>query len=344
MTDVTFGVSRRSTLELLLAAAVFAAAEGASLSGALAARKRPAPKKAAATAKKPGELNAGQFEWHPDRSPSGPLAIIVSLTKQRVYVYRNGIQIGVSTCSTGKKDYETPTGVFTILEKEEEHYSNVYDDAAMPMMQRLTWDGIALHAGKLPGYPASHGCVRLPKAFAEKLYAATQTGTPVIIADAATQPSSVYDPGLLLGAEAKDELGKASKKKKKPAFTKSDAVTSILVSSADKSIYVIQNGDIVAEGKAEIEDPDKKLGSNVFILEKGDEDGFTWQATGYSTGKKGASKPSSSIVERIKPPADVQAAIDERMKPGMVFVTTDQPATPETRSGKDFTVMDSEGK
>ena len=78
-----------------------------------------APKKAAAAAKKPGELKAGQFEWHPDRSPSGPLAIIVSLTKQRVYVYRNGIQIGVSTCSTGKKDYDTPTGVFTILEKEE---------------------------------------------------------------------------------------------------------------------------------------------------------------------------------------------------------------------------------
>jgi hypothetical protein len=343
MTSVRLGVSRRSTLGLLMAVAVFVAAGGAGISGALAARKRPAPKKAAA-AKKPGELKAGQFEWHPDRSPSGPLAIIVSLTKQRVYVYRNGIQIGVATCSTGKKDFETPTGVFTILEKEEEHYSSTYDDAAMPMMQRLTWDGIALHAGKLPGYPASHGCVRLPKAFAEKLYAVTQTGTPVIIADAATQPSSVYDPGLLLGAEAKDELGKASKKKKKPAFSKSNAVTSILVSSADKSIYVIQNGNIVAQGTAEIEDPKKPLGSNVFILEKGDEDGFTWQATGYSTGKKGAAKPSTSVVERITPPADVQAAIDERMKPGMVFVTTDQPATPETRSGKDFTVMDSEGK
>jgi hypothetical protein len=343
MTGVMLGVSRRSTLGLLLAAAVFAAAGGASVSGALAARKRPAPKKAAAAAKKPGELKAGQFEWHPDRSPSGPLAIIVSLTKQRVYVYRNGIQIGVSTCSTGKKDHETPTGVFTILEKEKEHYSNLYDDASMPMMQRLTWDGIALHAGKLPGYPASHGCVRLPKAFAEKLYAVTQAGTPVIIAEAATHPSSVYDPGLLLGAEAKDELGKASKKKKKPAFSKSDAVTSILVSSADKSIYVIQNGDIVAEGKAEIADPGKKLGSNVFILEKGDEDGFTWEATGYSTGKT-AAKPSTSVVQRVKPPADVQAAIDEHMKPGMVFITTDQPATPETRSGKDFTVMDSEGK
>src|SRR5262245_6582221 len=218
----------------LLATAVFVAAGGASLPAAHAARKL-SPQKKPAAAKKPSELKTGQFEWHSERSPSGPLAIIVSLTKQRVYVYRNGIKIGVSTCSTGKKDYDTPTGVFTILEKEEEHYSKTYDDAPMPMMQRLTWDGIALHAGKLPGYPVSHGCVRLPKAFAEKLYEATQVGTPVIIADAATQPSSVYDPGLRLGADAKDELGKASKKKKKPAFSKSNAVTSILRSSSASS-------------------------------------------------------------------------------------------------------------
>ena len=342
-------LSRRAAVGILLTGASVLISGNFLATEALAARKRSSSKsskstkKPAAASNKPAGLKPGQFEWHPDRSPSGPLAIIVSLTKQRVYVYRNGIQIGVSTCSTGKKDHETPTGVFTILEKEKEHYSSTYDDAAMPMMQRLTWDGIALHAGKLPGYPASHGCVRLPKAFAERLYDVTQSGTPVIIADAASQPSSVYDPGLLLGAEAKDELGKASKKKKKPAFSKSNAVTSILVSSADKSIFVIQNGDIVAEGKAEIEDPGKKLGSNVFILEKGDEDGFTWQATGYSTGKK-AAKPSTSVVQRIKPPADVQAAIDERMKPGIVFITTGRPATPETRSGKDFTVMDSEGK
>jgi L,D-transpeptidase catalytic domain len=341
MPSVMLGVSRRSTLGYLLAAA-FVIGEGAAISSALAARKRSAQKKPAA--KKAEQPKVAQFEWHPQRSPSGPLAIIVSLTKQRVYVYRNGIQIGVASCSTGKEGYDTPTGVFTILQKEVEHYSNTYDNAAMPHMERLTWDGIALHAGKLPGYPASHGCVRLPKAFAEKLYAVTQIGTPVIIADEASHPESVYDPGLLLGAEAKNELGKTSKKKKKPAFSKSDAVTSILVSGADKSIYVIQNGDIVAEGKAEIADPDTKLGSNVFILVKGDEDGFTWEAASYGGGKKAAAKPSTSVVERVKPPADVQAAIDERMKPGMVFVTTDQPATPETRSAKDFTVMDAEGK
>ena len=184
-------LSRRASVGMLLTGASLLISGNFLATEALAARKR-APskpsKKPAAASNKPAGLKPGQYEWHPDRSPSGPLAIIVSLTKQRVYIYRNGIQIGVSTCSTGKKDHETPTGVFTILEKEEEHYSNTYDNAAMPMMQRLTWDGIALHAGKLPGYPASHGCVRLPKAFAEKLYAVTQPGTPVIIADAASQP------------------------------------------------------------------------------------------------------------------------------------------------------------
>lgn len=72
-----------------------------------------------------GELNASRYKWHPERVPNGPLAIIVALTKQRVYVYRNGIQIGVSTSSTGKEGYETPTGIFTILEKEEEHYLKI---------------------------------------------------------------------------------------------------------------------------------------------------------------------------------------------------------------------------
>jgi hypothetical protein len=138
------------------------------------------------------------------------LAIIVSIPKQRVFVYRNGIQIAVSPCSTGKKGHETPTGVFTILQKEKDHHSNIYDNAPMPFMERLTWNGVALHAGNLPGYPASHGCIRLPAAFATKLYEITQVGTPVIIAGDHTQPASVIDPGLILGAKANQELAKAN--------------------------------------------------------------------------------------------------------------------------------------
>ena len=258
------------------------AREAASQEECRAEKKAPAKSQAA---KGPAALKPGQFQWTPDLSPEGPVAIIISVPKQRVHVYRNGIQIGVSTASTGKDGYDTPTGVFTILQKEKEHYSSTYNDAPMPHMERLTWDGIALHAGKLPGYPASHGCVRLPPAFAAKLYAITEVGTPVIIAGDATHPATVVDPGLLLGATAKQELTKVAKKTK-PVFAKTKGVTSILVSSADKSIYVIQNGDIVAEGKAEIDDPSKPLGSNVFVLQGGDENGFTWEATGLQLGRQ----------------------------------------------------------
>src|SRR6476646_10239883 len=170
----------------------------------------------------PKKLKPGQFAWNPDRAPEGPVVVVVSIPAQMVTVYRNGVRIAVSTCSTGRPGHATPTGTFVILQKDVNHHSSLYDDAPMPYMERLTWGGVALHAGNLPGYPASHGCVRLPKAFAQKLYGITQLGTPVIIADEETHPASVYDPGLLLGAEAKNELSKVSKKKK-PAFTKSNA-------------------------------------------------------------------------------------------------------------------------
>ncbi|HEX2365193.1 MAG TPA: L,D-transpeptidase family protein [Bradyrhizobium sp.] len=108
----------------------------------------------------------GQFSWHPERSPQGPVAIIVSIPKQLTFVYRNGILIGVSTSSTGKPGHSTPTGVFTILEKAKTHTSATYDEP-MPDMERLTWKGIALHVGDLLGYPDSHGCVHLPQDFAD---------------------------------------------------------------------------------------------------------------------------------------------------------------------------------
>ena len=114
-----------------------------------------------------------------------------------MYVYRNGVRIGRSTVSTGAKGHRTPTGVFTVLQKKVQHESNIYRGAKMPHMQRLTWSGIAMHAGQLPGYPASHGCVRLPVDFAEKLYSVTSTGTTVIIADNDSAPSHTTRPCVL---------------------------------------------------------------------------------------------------------------------------------------------------
>ena len=133
---------------------------------------------------KSARLGSGQFVWEPEAASSGPVSLVIDLTRQRVVLYRAGVPIAASTISTGSKGRETPIGEFTILQKEVVHRSRTYDDAPMPYMQRLTSLGVAMHAGNLPGYPASHGCIRLPSAFAKLLYGVTELGTPVTITDA----------------------------------------------------------------------------------------------------------------------------------------------------------------
>jgi len=151
-------------------------------------------------------LEPGQFVWQPDRAARGEVEIVVSLPLQTIYVYRGGTLIGVSTASTGRAGYETPVGRFAILQKNRDHRSNLYDDAPMPFMQRLTWDGIALHGGEIPGYPASHGCIRLPARFARNLFAATELGAAVHVIDAA--PAGAEDAlALARGADAYGGMG-----------------------------------------------------------------------------------------------------------------------------------------
>ena len=154
-----------------------------------------APAAAIDAAEDGSALQPGEFLWMPERGGDGQLVIVVSLPTQLAHVYRNGVRIGLSTISSGKPGKETPTGTFEILQKKRMHRSNLYNNAPMPYMQRLTWDGIALHAGKLPGYPASHGCIRLPHAFAQKLYEATERGMLVVIADEASHGTAIIHPG-----------------------------------------------------------------------------------------------------------------------------------------------------
>lgn len=130
-------------------------------------------------------LSTGQFVWVPEAASTGPLSLVIDLTTQRVLVYRGAVPIAASTISSGSEGRETPTGAFAILQKEVFHRSGTYDDAPMPYMQRLTDKGVAMHAGNLPGYAASHGCIRLPRGFAKLLYGVTEIGTPVMITDEA---------------------------------------------------------------------------------------------------------------------------------------------------------------
>jgi len=125
-----------------------------------------------------------------------PIIAIVSLRDQQITVYDDKGWIMRAPVSSGQNGRETPAGIFSVLQKDAEHYSNLYDDAYMPHMQRLTWSGIALHGGALPGYPASHGCVRMPYDFAERLFGATRLGMRVIVAPGNAVAIAIDHPAL----------------------------------------------------------------------------------------------------------------------------------------------------
>ncbi len=132
------------------------------------------------------DLRNGQFGWDERAlvaTVGGEVEMVISVPAQMAYIFRRGRMIGATTISTGKKGKATPLGLFEILQKREFHRSNLYSNAPMPFMQRLTWDGIALHGGDLPGYPASHGCIRMPNVFAKRLFALTAMGGRVLVTD-----------------------------------------------------------------------------------------------------------------------------------------------------------------
>lgn len=291
------------------------------------------------------DLKPGEFTWHPERAPEGPVAIVVSLPEQRVHVYRNGIRMAVSTCSTGKKGHETPVGVFVVLQKDRNHRSSTYNNAAMPNMNRLTWDGVALHAGKLPGYPASHGCVRLPMKFSELLFTVTHLGTPVIIAGSHTDPWELTHPGMVLGDYAESEfehvLASLQGKKHPADWSEADAhpIHSVIASSASKEIELIENDVVIARSGLRLTGG-PNLGSHVFMLIGHDHDtrGMRWSAVSHHH-EDGAGPGGSDILTRMKADEGFVAAMRNRLHPGMMLITTDAPLHPDARSKKDFVIM-----
>jgi len=298
-------------------------------------------------------LKPGEFTWHPERAPSGPVVIIVSLPEQRAYVYRNGVRIGASTVSTGKPGHDTPTGVFSVLEKDQQHVSSTYQGAAMPYMERLTWDGIALHAGKLPGYPASHGCVRLPLEFSRKLYGVTHAGTHVVIADAHSAPADIVHPGIAApvdpsaSGKALSPTALAGRFLWEPHKAPQGPV-SILISGADRRMYVFRNGVLIGEAAVQIRDPHQPLGAGVFVALEGfthapspfapDRPQRRWMAVGLPS--PGGQLPARlDLGERVHPPAQFSRLVYELLQPGASLVVTDRPALPESRTQPGFRIM-----
>jgi len=164
------------------------------------------------------------------RAGGEPIMAIVSLRDQRVTIYDTSGWILRAPVSSGQKGRETPAGIFSVIQKEAEHYSNLYDDAYMPHMQRITWSGIALHGGPLPGYPASHGCIRMPFDFAERLFGETRLGMRVVVAPREVAPVEIAHPALFLpkpgaGAFAAARAAEAAEAARKADEARLAAVT-----------------------------------------------------------------------------------------------------------------------
>jgi hypothetical protein len=217
-------------------------------------------------------LKPGEYVWAPAVAPDGPVTVIVSLKLQRAFAYRNGVPIGVSTISSGKPGHLTPTGVFTILQKDVDHKSNRYSDAPMPFMQRLTWSGIAMHAGHLPGYPASHGCIRLPADFAKLLFGVTKLGLTVVITDDVTMPETAAPPPIFDRLE-QDGHQPAQTYRWHPQSSPKGPL-SIVVSGRDHRVVVLRNGIEIGASSILIDGP--VVATEAFTLAGIDRAGVHW--------------------------------------------------------------------
>ncbi|MEM7146141.1 MAG: L,D-transpeptidase family protein [Verrucomicrobiota bacterium] len=273
------------------------------------------------------------FTWHPERAPSGPVVVTVDLGKQAAVVYRNGIEIGTCEVSTGRAGYETPTGTFHILEKDADHHSSTYDNASMPYSQRLTWGGVALHAGGLPGYPSSHGCIHLPYEFSQKLFEITEMGGTVVISETIVEePVSTGHRIEFTAHEETDVMLEPHAAAAGP--------TSILFSSEDKGVIVIRNGVPIASGKAELGwFAAKPKGTYTYVADgwTRDEDGVPHPHWHQVAGPEGSAQIKAFGEVKIDP--RLKHVIDVLVQPGTTLVLTDETLKGKTRSEPGFSIM-----
>lgn len=289
------------------------------------------------------QLKPGEWVWAPSVAPEGPILIYVDLSRQLATVYRNGIRIGVSTISSGKPGHATPTGVFTILQKDAKHRSSKYNDAPMPFTQRLTWDGIALHAGGLPGYPESHGCIHLPFTFSQALFGITALGGTVVVAgDAATHVAtthaSLLAPMNAAGAAlAQQKLGD-QQYVWNPQLSPTGPLT-IVVSKQDQRIVVLRNGIEIGRSLAQINAIDD--GSHVIHLTTGKDGKPRWIYVGIAghDGDEGR-ELSEADLNRVRMPREFYNAVKAELKPGTTILVTQSSVGTDT-TGQEITILDS---
>lgn len=298
-----------------------------------------------------GALQPGDWVWAPAISPAGPVTVFVDLTRQTATVYRNGVRIGVTTISSGKPGHETPTGVFVILQKDAHHHSSKYDNAPMPYQQRLTWDGVALHAGGLPGYPESHGCVHLPLEFAKLLFGVTEMGGTVIVSGAAGEPAITPGAGVLASEgpggvpEEHAPLEGTELYRWAPDAAPAGPLT-LVVSRSDQTLVALRNG--VEIGRARVQVAQDVTATRVLTLSRAAGGTLHWiqvtlpgETPGASAPPPAPASPDDLAQQALLPPA-FAALLQPLLQPGDTVLITPHPLTEDT-SGQHLTIADAIG-
>jgi L,D-transpeptidase catalytic domain len=303
------------------------------------------------------QLKKGQFLWLGNAVTAGPLIMVVSITEQKAYVYRNGILIGATTVSTGRPGHLTPTGVFTILQKQKEHRSTIYDGAPMPYMERLTWGGVALHAGGLPGYPESHGCIHLPSEFARLLFDTSTTGMTVVIGNEATEPERVAHPGYLVPVSLtkglpveRVPLTPGEQERWNPEASPSGPV-SIVLSRGSQRVVVYRDGVEIGRARLTVSG-DEPLANHALVLSEGPSsvpDPYVPDATKYRWLRLGVpghpgeanTQVDPAALARINIPETFVRQVNSILTPGATLLVTDEALSSQT-SGPMVQVVDSD--
>ncbi len=301
-------------------------------------------------------LHKGEFLWMADAVTSGPIVMVVSLEDQKAFVYRNGVLIAATSVSTGRPGHQTPTGVFTVLQKQKEHRSTIYDGAPMPYMQRLTWGGVALHAGGLPGYPESHGCVHLPTEFARQLFGISPSGMTVVIADTRSEPTWVAHPGYLAPVSALGGIpveGNSSapqdvdfEPEKSPA-----GPVSLVLSRQSAQLVIFRNGVEIGQAHVEITG-DQPFSTHALVLAEGPSpiaDPFVPDAQKYhwlrisvpGRPNEAGGDPDPATIARIHIPRDFNRQVNSILMPGTTLIVTDL-AISHATTGSHMQVVDAD--
>jgi hypothetical protein len=277
-----------------------------------------------------GSREGKQNELAPSRPIGTPLMAIVALKDQRVTIYDADGQIMRAPVSSGQTDYETPAGIYSVIQKEAEHYSNLYDDASMPFMQRITWSGIALHAGPRPGYAASHGCVRMPYEFAKHLFDITKLGMRVIVVRDDVHPVEITHPVLFKPRPIQNEVVLASQSMDRP--TSSDEANLMRVGivapaatdsegppPASSAIHVLTLKSIVAAKSAEADAAVRKADEARLMAERRASEAARFvraqrMAEGTKLRGEAQLKAAEQMLETATSPETIQRAEDVKAK------------------------------